>query len=321
MPGKLLVTGGAGYVGSHCCRAFAEAGWQVTVFDNLSTGWRDLVKWGPLFVGDLQNPAELDAAFAEVRPDAVAHFAGSALVAESVREPSIYYRNNTIATLNLLEAMRKHAAGYLIFSSTCATYGHANAETIDELHPQNPINPYGRSKLMVEQILSDFDRAHAIRSVPLRYFNAAGADRDGKTGERHACETHVIPLALKGAYDEGYAFTILGSDFEVTDVDQEFDPFTPETAAPASMSSISWAGADALELNTPAEDEVPVLTAAPVDLPEASERVAPRIPTGGTLFERMSNLSRGLSRSDDENEADDDASSVNIPRFLDRQNN
>ena len=114
---------------------------------------------------------------------------------------------------------------------------------------------------------------------------------------------------------------ILGSDFEVTDVDQEFEPFTPETAAPASMSSISWAGADALELNTPAEDEVPVLTAAPVDLPEASERVAPRIPTGGTLFERMSNLSRGLSRSDDENEADDDASSVNIPRFLDRQNN
>jgi UDP-glucose-4-epimerase GalE len=239
MPGKLLVTGGAGYVGSHCCRAFAEAGWQVTVFDNLSTGWRDLVKWGPLFVGDLQNPAELDAAFSEVKPDAVAHFAGSALVAESVREPSIYYRNNTIATLNLLEAMRKHSAGYLIFSSTCATFGHANAETIDELHPQNPINPYGMSKLMVEQILSDFDKAHGIRSVPLRYFNAAGADRDGKTGERHACETHVIPLALKGAYDEGYEFTILGSDFDTPDGTAIRDYIHVEDLAEAHLRALN----------------------------------------------------------------------------------
>lgn len=197
-----MVTGGAGYVGSHCCRAFAEAGWQVTVFDNLSTGWRDLVKWGPLFEGDLQNPADLDAAFASVKPDAVAHFAGSALVGESVREPAIYYRNNTMATLNLLEAMRRHKTGYLIFSSTCATFGNARADTIDEAHPQAPINPYGMSKLMVETMLRDFDAAHGIRSIPLRYFNAAGADRDAMTGERHACETHVIPLALKGAYDE-----------------------------------------------------------------------------------------------------------------------
>jgi UDP-glucose-4-epimerase GalE len=239
MPGKLLVTGGAGYVGSHCCRAFAEAGWDVTVFDNLSTGWRDLVKWGPLIEGDLQNPADLDAAFAKVKPDAVAHFAGSALVAESVREPAIYYRNNTLATLNLLEAMRKHGAGYLIFSSTCATFGHAHADTIDETHPQNPINPYGWSKLMVERILKDFDSAHGIRSIPLRYFNAAGADRDGLTGERHACETHVIPLALKGAYDEGYEFTILGSDFDTPDGTAIRDYIHVEDLAEAHLRALT----------------------------------------------------------------------------------
>ncbi|MBK8199444.1 MAG: UDP-glucose 4-epimerase GalE [Acidobacteria bacterium] len=239
MPGKLLVTGGAGYVGSHCCRAFAEAGWDVTVFDNLSTGWRDLVKWGPLIVGDLQNPDDLDAAFAKVKPDAVAHFAGSALVAESVREPAIYYRNNTLATLNLLEAMRKHGAGYLIFSSTCATFGHAHADTIDEQHPQSPINPYGWSKLMVERILKDYDAAHGIRSIPLRYFNAAGADRDGLTGERHACETHVIPLALKGAYDEGYEFTILGSDFDTPDGTAIRDYIHVEDLADAHLRALN----------------------------------------------------------------------------------
>lgn len=239
MPGKLLVTGGAGYVGSHCCRAFKEAGWDVTVFDNLSTGWRDLVKWGPLIEGDLQNPADLDAAFAAVKPDAVAHFAGSALVGESVREPTIYYRNNTLATLNLLDAMRKHGTGYLIFSSTCATFGHAHSDTIDEQHPQSPINPYGWSKLMVERILRDYDTAHGIRSIPLRYFNAAGADRDAMTGERHACETHVIPLALKGAYDEGYEFTILGSDFDTPDGTAIRDYIHVEDLAEAHLKALT----------------------------------------------------------------------------------
>lgn len=217
MSKKILVTGGAGYVGSHCAKAFNEAGWQVTVFDNLSTGWRDLVKWGPLFEGDLLDADAVDAAIRHVKPDAVAHFAGSALVAESVREPGLYYRNNTLATLNLLEAMRRHDARMLIFSSTCAIFGHAEAETIDEDHPKLPINPYGQSKLMVEQMLLDFDRAHGIRSIRFRYFNAAGADRDCETGERHACETHVIPLALQGASDADYAFTILGSDFDTPD--------------------------------------------------------------------------------------------------------
>ncbi len=239
MPGRLLVTGGAGYVGSHCCRAFAEAGWEVTVFDNLSTGWREFVQWGELIVGDLQNPDDLDAAFRTVKPDAVAHFAGSALVAESVREPSVYYRNNTVATLNLLEAMRRHGTGYLIFSSTCAIFGHAHSETIDEAHPKSPINPYGMSKLMVEQILRDFDAAHGIRSIPLRYFNAAGADRDARVGERHACETHVIPLAMKGAYDDGYEFTILGSDFETKDGTAVRDYIHVEDLADAHLRALS----------------------------------------------------------------------------------
>jgi len=239
MPGKLLVTGGAGYVGSHCCRAFAEAGWQVTVFDNLSTGWRDLVKWGPLITGDLQKPADVEAAFAQVKPDAVAHFAGSSLVAESVREPGIYYYNNTMATLNLLEAMRRHKTGYLIFSSTCATYGVISTETIDETHPQNPINPYGTSKLMIEMLLRDYDKAHGIRSIPLRYFNAAGADRDAQTGERHACETHVIPLALKGAYDDTYEFTILGSDFDTPDGTAIRDYIHVEDLADAHLRALN----------------------------------------------------------------------------------
>ena len=135
--------------------------------------------------------------------------------------------------------MRKHGTGYLIFSSTCATFGNATSETIDETHPQNPINPYGMSKLMVERILSDFDKAHGIRSIPLRYFNAAGADRDGKTGERHACETHVIPLALKGAYDEGYEFTILGSDFDTPDGTAIRDYIHVEDLAEAHLRALN----------------------------------------------------------------------------------
>lgn len=217
MPGKVLVTGGAGYVGSHCCRAFAEAGWQVTVFDNLSTGWRDLVQWGPLIEGDLNNPADIEAAFAAVKPDAVAHFAGSALVGESVREPGLYFQNNTVASLNLLQTMRRHGTDKIIFSSTCAIFGPAQTEFIAEDHPKAPINPYGTSKLMVEQLLTDFDAAHGIRSAALRYFNAAGADREALTGERHACETHLIPLALKGVSDPDYRFTILGNDFDTPD--------------------------------------------------------------------------------------------------------
>lgn len=254
MPGKVLVLGGAGYVGSHCCRAFAEAGWDVTVFDNLSTGWRDLVRWGGLIEGDLKNPSDIEAAFSAVKPDAVAHFAASSLVGESVTDPGKYFRNNTVATLNLLEAMKRHGTQSIIFSSTCAIFGNAQTDYLAEDHPRNPINPYGVSKLMVEQMLAAFDDAHGIKSVCLRYFNAAGADRNGLTGERHACETHLIPLALKGAYDPDYAFTINGTDFDTPDGTPLRDYIHVEDLAEAHLLALerlrAGAPSDAFNLGT-----------------------------------------------------------------------
>lgn len=245
MAKRVLVTGGAGYVGSHCCRAFAENGWDVTVFDNLSTGWRDLVRWGPLIEGDLADPGDIEAAFEKVKPDAVAHFAGSTLVAESVREPEKYYRNNTVTTLNLIEVMRRQGVANIIFSSTCAIFGKAETESLAEDHPFNPINPYGMSKLMVEHILADADRAHGIRSACLRYFNASGADRDGLTGERHVPETHLIPLALKGASDPDYSFTIHGTDFDTPDGTAIRDYIHVEDLAEAHLRALDALAAGA----------------------------------------------------------------------------
>ncbi len=217
MAKTVLVTGGAGYVGSHCCKAFAAAGWNVVVFDNLSRGWRDLVKWGDLIVGDLLDPVSLDKAFARVRPDAVAHFAALAYVGESVSDPGLYYRNNTTGSMQLLDAMVRAGTDKLIFSSTCATYGVPERVPMTEDIPQNPINPYGWSKLFVERMLADYGAAHGLRSVPLRYFNAAGADPDGETGERHEPETHLIPLAIRGMMQDGFKLTIFGDDFDTRD--------------------------------------------------------------------------------------------------------
>lgn len=213
----VLVTGGAGYVGSHCCKAFSDAGWDVVVFDNLSRGWREFVKWGRLIEGDLLDPEVLDAALKDVQPDAVAHFAAFAYVGESVERPDIYYRNNVVGTLNLLDAMRSNEIDKLVFSSTCATYGEPQYLPIDEGHPQAPINPYGRSKWMVEHILKDYAHAFGLQSVALRYFNAAGGDPDGQIGERHEPETHLIPLALRGAGDPDYTLNILGDDYDTRD--------------------------------------------------------------------------------------------------------
>lgn len=213
----LLVTGGAGYVGSHCCKAFAEAGWKVVVFDNLSRGHRDMVRYGGLIEGDLLDRPTLDAAIAKVKPDAIAHFAAFAYVGESVENPALYYRNNTTGTLNLMEAMRDGGVEQLLFSSTCATYGVPSRVPIDEMHPQSPINPYGWSKLFVERMLADFAVAHPFRYVALRYFNAAGADASGEIGERHEPETHAIPLAIQGALQPDYTFTIFGDDFDTRD--------------------------------------------------------------------------------------------------------
>lgn len=213
----LFVTGGAGYVGAHCCKAFAKAGWTVVVYDNLSRGWRDFVKWGELIEGDILDEAALAAALARVKPDAVAHFAALAYVGESVADPAAYYRTNVVGTLNLLTAMRAAGVDKLIFSSSCATYGDPIYTPIDEAHPQAPVSPYGWSKLMAERLLIDHDAAYGLRSVILRYFNAAGADPDGEVGERHEPETHLIPLAIRAALPGDYQLSIFGDDFDTRD--------------------------------------------------------------------------------------------------------
>jgi UDP-arabinose 4-epimerase len=213
----ILIIGGAGYIGSHCCKGFAAAGWNVTVFDNLSHGWRDLVKWGPLIEGDILDPSALDAAMRQARPDVVAHFAALTSVGDSVADPALYYRNNVLGTLNVLDAMRAASVRNLVFSSTAATYGAPQADVLTEDHPQLPINPYGATKLAAERMIRDYGDAYGLRSVALRYFNAAGADPDGETGERHEPETHLIPLAAKGLLRDDYAFTIFGDDFDTRD--------------------------------------------------------------------------------------------------------
>lgn len=214
---NILIIGGAGYIGSHCCKAFAAAGWNVATFDNLSRGWRDFVKWGPLIEGDILDRAALDAAMRQVKPDVVAHFAALTSVGESVADPALYYRNNVVGTMNVLDAMRAAGVGSLVFSSTAATYGVPQADLLTEDHPQVPINPYGSTKLAAERMMADYGEAFGLRSVALRYFNAAGADPDGETGERHEPETHLIPLAAKGLLRDDYAFTIFGDDFDTRD--------------------------------------------------------------------------------------------------------
>ena len=214
---RVFVTGGAGYVGAHCCKAFAEAGWEVVVYDDLSRGWREFVRWGPLIDGDILDPGRLTSALRETAPDAVAHFAALSFVAESVAQPELYWRVNVCGSLNLLDAMRAAGVGRLVFSSTCATYGAPERWPIDEDHPQAPINPYGWTKLAVEKMLADHARAHDLRSVALRYFNAAGADPAGLIGEHHDPETHVIPLAIRGALSGDHVFTINGGDYDTRD--------------------------------------------------------------------------------------------------------
>ena len=214
---KVLVTGGAGYIGSHACKALAKAGHQPIAYDNLVHGHRESVRWGPLVEGDIGDRRRLDEAFRKFEPGAVMHFAAYAYVGESVQDPGKYYRNNVAGTLTLLEAMRDHAIDRLVFSSTCATYGLPEAIPMGENHPQAPINPYGASKLMVERMIADFSVAHGLRAVALRYFNAAGADPDGEIGEDHSPETHLIPLALAAALGRIPELTIFGDDYDTED--------------------------------------------------------------------------------------------------------
>ena len=217
MSDVVLVAGGAGYVGSHVCLALAQAGFTPVVYDNLSNGHAAFVQWGPLEEGDIRDASRLDDVIARHRPVALLHFAALIEVGESVRQPGRFYENNVAGTISLIEAARRGGIERMVFSSTCATYGDPVRLPMDEAHPQAPLNPYGRSKLMIEQALADYSTYAGFRSVCLRYFNAAGADEEGRIGERHEPETHAIPLALQTALGQRTRFKLFGDDYDTRD--------------------------------------------------------------------------------------------------------
>jgi len=214
---SVLVTGGAGYIGSHCCKLLSRAGYAPTVFDNLSTGNARAVRWGPLVEGDVRDTNLLARTLDELRPEAVIHFAASAYVGESVANPGKYYANNVGGMISLLEACLLAGVKRIVFSSSCATYGVPEVVPITEATAQCPVNPYGRTKLIGENMLADHAAAHGLSYVILRYFNACGADLEGEIGEWHDPETHLIPRALMAALDRSPALEIYGSDYATPD--------------------------------------------------------------------------------------------------------
>ncbi len=214
---RILVCGGAGYIGAHMVKCLAGHGHEITVFDNLATGHRAAVQWGTLVVGDVLDRAALDAVFALQSFDAVMHFCARSLVGESMAEPYAYYRNNVAGTLTLLDAMRAAGVNRIVFSSSAAVFGHPLRDLIDEDHPTAPINPYGASKHMCERLLADAATAYGLRAVALRYFNAAGADPAGHIGESHQPETHLVPNVLRAALGQGPALQIFGDDYPTRD--------------------------------------------------------------------------------------------------------
>jgi len=214
---NILVTGGAGYIGSHACKALKTAGFTPITFDNLETGWQDAVKFGPFEQGDLMDRARLDAVFAAHKPAAIMHFAALSQVGESMSDPGRYWRNNVTGSQNLIEAAVAAGCMQMVFSSTCATYGDQDNVVLDEDSIQQPINAYGASKLAIEQMLRDFEAAYGLRHVIFRYFNVAGADPDGEVGEFHQPETHLIPLMLDAIDGKRDALTIFGTDYDTPD--------------------------------------------------------------------------------------------------------
>ncbi|MBY3183882.1 UDP-glucose 4-epimerase GalE [Rhizobium laguerreae] len=213
----VLVVGGAGYIGSHTCLDLANKGYTPVVFDNFSNGHREFVRWGPAEEGDIRDRARLDEVLAKHKPAAILHFAALIEVGESVKDPVSFYENNVIGTLTLLSAAQAAGINAFVFSSTCATYGLPQSVPLDETHRQVPINPYGRTKYIVEQALADYGQYRSLRSVALRYFNAAGADFEGRIGEWHQPETHAIPLAIDAALGRRQGFKVFGSDYETRD--------------------------------------------------------------------------------------------------------
>lgn len=214
---KVLVVGGAGYIGSHMVKMLLDHGHAVMTYDNLSSGFRDAVLGGYFVKGDLADKAKLDEVFMQFRPEAVMHFASHIQVGESVHHPDKYYFNNVANTLNLLDAMVRHDVKNFIFSSTAAIFGEPQYLPIDPAHPKEPLNPYGRSKWMIEMVLDDYERAYGLKSVCLRYFNAAGADSSGALGERHEPETHLIPLVLKALSGKRPSISVFGRDYDTPD--------------------------------------------------------------------------------------------------------
>jgi UDP-glucose 4-epimerase len=214
---NILVTGGAGYIGSHCCKELSKKGFQPVTIDNLVYGHKDFVRWGEFFQGDVGDPAHLKKCLEQHKIEAVMHFAAYAYVGESVEDPVKYYENNLRNTIQLLHAVLDNNIKYFVFSSTCATYGYPRKTPIDEDHPLNPINPYGRTKRMIEEMLQDYQNAYGLKYMSLRYFNAAGADPDGEVGEDHNPETHLIPLVLDAAIGKRKDIKVFGTDYETPD--------------------------------------------------------------------------------------------------------
>lgn len=214
---KVLVTGGAGYIGSHACKALHKLGFVPVTFDNLVTGWRDAVKFGPFEQGDLLNKGDLDHVFEKHSPIAVMHFAALSLVGESMHKPGLYWHNNVMGSLNLIQAAVDNGCMDLVFSSTCATYGDQDGVVLDEDSMQYPVNAYGASKRAVENILADYQATYGLNYVIFRYFNVAGADSEAEIGEFHQPETHLIPLILDAVEGKGDPLTIYGTDYDTPD--------------------------------------------------------------------------------------------------------
>ncbi len=251
MAHSVLVSGGAGYVGSHVCLALAEAGFEPVAYDNLSNGHADFVRWGALEQGDIRDPSRLDEVLAKHRPIAVVHCAAVTEVERSLADPGAFYDINVRGSVTLFEAARRQKISHLVYSSTCAVYGNPAYQPLDEAHPLKPVSPYGRSKLMVEQILSDYSDHAGLRSVSLRYFNAAGADAAARTGERRARETHVVPLALKAGIEGGAPFRLFGDDYDTRDGSSIRDYVHVMDLADAHVRALDYliSGGDTVALN------------------------------------------------------------------------